>query len=52
MNTGKELPCAAERLPEFFNGKTGVAEVIYLHIWDIPADVLCDEPIVVEIEWK
>jgi alpha-L-fucosidase len=51
MNTGAELPCAAERLPEFFNGKTGVAEVIYLHIWDIPADALCDEPIVLEIEW-
>ena len=52
MNTGKELPCAAERLPEFFNGKTGVAETVYLHIWNIPADALCDEPIVVEIAWK
>lgn len=50
MNTNEALPFAIERLPEFFNGNTGVANV-YLHISGIPADALVTEPIVLEIEW-
>ncbi len=51
LNTGEELPFACERLPEFFNGKTGVAEHIFLHIRGIPADDLTGEPTVIEVEW-
>ncbi len=51
MNTGTALEFAAERLPEFFNGNTGMAEDIFLHVWGIPVDDLSDEPIVIEIEW-
>ena len=51
MNTGDELEFAAEPLPEFFNGDTGKAEHVFLHISGIPVDDLSDEPIVVEIEW-
>lgn len=49
LNTGADLPFAAERLPEFF--KNGVARHIYLHIRNIPVDDLPQEPIVIEIEW-
>ena len=51
MNTGKELPFGIRVLPDYFNGKTGLAERKFLHIRDIPADDLADEPIVVEISW-
>ena len=51
LNTGAQLPCAIERLPEYFNGKTGVAEHEFLHIWDIPVDDLAFEPITLEVEW-
>ena len=51
LNTGKPLPFAVERLPEHFNGKTGVAEHPYLHIRAIPADELPPEPVVIELEW-
>ena len=51
MNTGEYLECLIERLPEFFNGKTGLAEVEFLHIRGIPVDELASEPIVLEIEW-
>jgi len=51
MNTGTTLPFAIERLPEFFNGKTGEADHIWLHIRGIPVDDLCSEPIVLEITW-
>ncbi len=50
LNTGKDLQFAFERLPEFFNGKTGIAEQEYLHITGIPIDELSDEAIVIEIE--
>lgn len=51
MNNGKELSFAIERLPEFFNGKTGKAEIPFLHIYGIPADGFISEPIVLEVEW-
>ena len=51
MNNGKELPFKIEVLSEFFNGKTGMAEVEFLHIYGIPADDFISEPIVLEIEW-
>lgn len=51
LNTGADLPFTVERLPEFFNGKTGMAEHSYLHIPGIPIDRLNDEPIVLEITW-
>jgi len=51
MNNGKELSFAIERLPEFFNGKTGKAEIPFLHIYGIPADDFISEPIVLEVEW-
>ena len=51
MNNGKQLPFSIEPLPEFFDGKTGKAEVPFLHIYDIPADEFVSEPIVLEIEW-
>jgi len=50
LNTGEELAFSFERLPEFFNGKTGRAEQEYLHITGIPIDKLSDEAIVIEIE--
>ena len=49
MNTGKDLSFKAEVLPDYFSGKTGVAEIVYLHIRDIPADDLPHEPIVLEV---
>ena len=45
------LPFGVEPLPDYFSGKTGLAEQ-YLHIWDIPVDDLASEPIVLEVEWK
>lgn len=51
MNTGALLPCKAEVLPDYFNGKTGVAEIVFLHIRGIPVDDLASEPIVLEIDW-
>ncbi len=51
MNTGKPLPFKAEILPEHFNGKTGRAEQVFLHIRGIPVDDLSCEPIVLEIVW-
>ena len=51
MNTGAALECAAEPLPELFNGATGKAEHIFLHIYGIPVDDISDEPVVLEIEW-
>jgi len=51
MNTGRDLAFKIEVLPEFFNGKTGKAEVEFLHITGIPIDDLLAEPIVLEIEW-
>lgn len=50
LNTGADLAFAFERLPEFFNGKTGRAEHEYLHITGIPIDELSNEAIVLEIE--
>ena len=47
----RELPFAAEVLPEHFNGQTGRAEQIFLHLRGIPVDDLASEPIVLEIEW-
>lgn len=48
LNTGKDLPFANERLPEYAqSGRAG----LYLHIYGIPADELVSEPIVIEIEW-
>ena len=51
MNTHDDLPFAAEVLPEHFNGQTGRAEQVFLHIRGIPVDDLASEPIVLEIEW-
>ncbi len=51
MNTGKELPFSITLLPEFINGNTGKAEHQFLHIREIPADALSNEPIVIEIAW-
>jgi len=51
MNTGKELPFRVEKLPNYFDGKSGIAGE-YLHVRGVPADDLAQEPIVVEIEWK
>lgn len=51
MNNGSDLPFSIEPLPEFFDGKTGKAEVPFLHIYGIPADEFVSEPIVLEIEW-
>ena len=51
MNTGRQLPFASECLPEFFSGKTGEAEHIWLHIYGIPVDDLASEPIVIEVTW-
>lgn len=51
MNTGAILPAAIEPLPDYFNGKTGIAEHPYLHIRGIPADDLAQEPIVLELTW-
>ncbi len=51
MNTGAELPFAVQVLPEYFNGKTGVAEHAYLHIRNIPVDDLGVEPVVLEVQW-
>jgi len=50
LNTGAELSAKVERMPEFFDGSTGMAKV-FLHIRGIPVDDLCREPIVLEIEW-
>ncbi len=52
MNTGASLPFKEEILPEFFDGKTGRAETVFLHIRGIPIDDLVSEPIVLEIEWN
>ncbi len=52
LNTGEDLKFAFERLPEFFSGKTGMAEHEYLHITGIPIDSLSDEAIVIEIEME
>lgn len=51
MNTGKDLAFCAERLPEYFVGKSGMAEDVYLHITGIPADELVSEAVVLEVEW-
>jgi len=51
MNTGETLSAAIEPLPDYFNGKTGIAEHRYLHIRGIPVDDLAQEPIVLEITW-
>jgi len=51
MNTGEALPFGIRVLPESFDGKTGRAERSFLHIRNIPADDLADEPIVLEISW-
>lgn len=51
MNTGKDLEFKIEVLPEAYNGKTGRAEVEFLHITGIPIDDLLAEPIVLEIQW-
>ena len=51
MNNGVDLPYSIEPLPEFFDGKTGKAEIPFLHIYGIPADEFVSEPIVLEIEW-
>jgi alpha-L-fucosidase len=50
LNTGKELEFAVERLPEFFDLDTGIAN-FYLHITGIPVDDLASEAIVIEIDW-
>lgn len=50
LNTGTRLAARVERLPEFCDGKTGIAKV-FLHITGIPVDELCAEPILIEIEW-
>ena len=51
LNTGAALDAKAEILPEFFNGRTGKAETVFLHITGIPIDELQSEPIVLEIDW-
>jgi len=51
LNTGAELSFAAEVLPDYFNGKTGIAEQVYLHIRGIPVDDLGSEPIILEVQW-
>ena len=48
MNTGKQLDCSIDLLPEYFTG--GRANP-YLHITGIPVDELASEPIVIEITW-
>lgn len=50
LNTNANLSYKIERLPEFFDGHTGIAYT-YLHISGIPIDELSLEPIVIEIEW-
>ena len=48
MNTGEELRCEMEKLPEYFvNGQA----VLHLHISGIPIDDLADEPIIIEVTW-
>ena len=51
MNTGKMLEINETALPEFFNGYTGRAETVFLHLRGIPVDELGYEPITLEIEW-
>lgn len=51
LNTGEQLPAAIQPLPNYFSGKTGVAEDRYLRIHRIPVDELGDEPIILEVEW-
>lgn len=48
MNTGEQLSCAIEPLPEYYS--YGRAKT-YLHISGIPVDELASEPIVIEITW-
>ena len=45
LNTGKQLPHRIETLPR--NWQSGPS----LHIWDIPADELSNESIVIETKW-
>lgn len=48
MNTGEQLCCAIEALPEYYaEGRANQ----YLHITGIPVDELDGEPIVIEIIW-
>ena len=50
LNTGKELKFKVERLPEFFDLESGIADY-FLHISGIPVDDLASEAIVIEVEW-
>ncbi len=50
LNTGTTLPYDIQSVPDRFEWETGKA-VVMLRIWDIPADELASEAIVVEIEW-
>ena len=53
MNTGKELPCSVDILPDFLDNVTWIhgACTPYMHIYNIPVDELATEPIVIEVEW-
>ena len=53
MNTGAQLPFELVYMPDCFNWATNVADksVKRLHIYDIDADALAGEPIVLEIQW-
>ena len=51
MNTGSALSFKEEYLPELFGQGIDPAHKKCLHIAGIPIDALCDEPIVIEIEW-
>lgn len=48
LNTGKDLPAAIDKLPEYQSN--GQAKS-FLHLTGIPVDDLANEPIVIEIEW-
>lgn len=53
MNTGAELPCGEDLLPDFLDIVTWESGICtpYLHIYNIPVDDLDSEPLVVEVEW-
>ena len=49
MNSGRAIPWEISYLPALF--KPDQPQRTCLHIYDIPADLYADEPIVIEVEW-
>ena len=52
MNTGETLAFEITYLPDNFDRVSGMGGLECLNIYDIPADSLSDEPIIIEIEWQ